>query len=45
MYVSHSTAKTYVARVYEKLGASNRTQAIMTGLQLGLIRKELSTPA
>jgi len=45
MFVSHSTAKTDVARVYEKLGASNRAQAIMTGLQLGLIRKELSTPA
>ena len=24
LYVSHSTAKTYVSRVYEKLGASNR---------------------
>jgi DNA-binding NarL/FixJ family response regulator len=40
MYVSHSTAKTYVARVYEKLGASNRAQALMTGMQLGLIRNE-----
>ena len=45
MYVSHSTAKTYVARLYEKLNASNRAQAIMTGLQLGLIRKELPTSA
>jgi len=45
MYVSHSTAKTYVARLYEKLGASNRAQGIVTGPQLGLIRKELPTPA
>jgi DNA-binding NarL/FixJ family response regulator len=45
MYVSHSTAKTYVARLYDKLGASNRAQAIMTGLQLGLIRKELPASA
>ena len=45
MYLSHSTAKTYVSRLYEKLGASNRAQALMTGLQLGLIRKELPTSA
>lgn len=41
LHVSHSTAKTYVARVYEKLGASNRVQALMTGLHLGLLREEL----
>ncbi|WP_020391185.1 response regulator [Kribbella catacumbae] len=35
--VSLSTAKTYVARLYEKLGASNRAQAIMTALKLGLL--------
>jgi DNA-binding NarL/FixJ family response regulator len=35
--VSLSTAKTYVARLYEKLGASNRTQAIMTALKLDLL--------
>jgi DNA-binding NarL/FixJ family response regulator len=35
--VSLSTAKTYVARLYEKLGASNRAQAIMTALKLDLI--------
>ncbi|GAA3566539.1 response regulator transcription factor [Kribbella ginsengisoli] len=40
MFVSHSTAKTYVARVYQKLGASNRAQALIAGLRLGLIRKE-----
>jgi DNA-binding NarL/FixJ family response regulator len=45
MFVSHSTAKTYVSRVYEKLGASNRAQALMAGLRLGLIRKELASSA
>jgi DNA-binding NarL/FixJ family response regulator len=36
LYVSLSTAKTYVARLYEKLGASNRAQALMTAVALGL---------
>jgi DNA-binding NarL/FixJ family response regulator len=38
MFVSVSTVKTYVARLYEKLGASNRAQALMAALELGLIR-------
>lgn len=38
--VSLSTAKTYVARLYEKLGASNRAQAIMAALKLGLLAPE-----
>ncbi|WP_199234578.1 response regulator transcription factor [Kribbella sp. VKM Ac-2568] len=29
--------KAYVARLYEKLGASNRAQAIMTALKLELL--------
>ncbi|MDT7725575.1 MAG: hypothetical protein QOI21_2151 [Actinomycetota bacterium] len=37
MFLSHSTAKTYVARLYVKLGASNRAQALMTGVRCGLI--------
>jgi DNA-binding NarL/FixJ family response regulator len=45
MFVSPSTAKTYVARLYEKLGACNRAQAIMTALRLGLIEHQLSMPA
>lgn len=42
MYISKSTAKTYVARLYEKLGASNRAQVLMTALRQGLIE---TTPA
>jgi DNA-binding CsgD family transcriptional regulator len=37
MFISQSTAKTYVARLYEKLGASNRAQALMAALRRGLI--------
>ena len=45
MFVSLSTAKTYVSRVYEKLGAVNRTNAIMIALGLGLITPELTATA
>lgn len=36
LYVSLSTAKTYVARLYEKLSARNRAQALMAAVRLGL---------
>jgi DNA-binding NarL/FixJ family response regulator len=45
MFVSLSTAKTYVSRVYDKLGATNRANAIMAGLRLGLIKPELGATA
>jgi len=45
MYLSQSTTKTYVARLYEKLGASNRSQALMTGLRTGLIQHQERTSA
>jgi DNA-binding NarL/FixJ family response regulator len=38
LYISPSTAKTHVAKLYDKLGATNRTQAIMEALRLGLIK-------
>ena len=44
MFVSLSTAKTYVHRVYEKLGATNRANAIMTALRLGLINTRVPVP-
>jgi DNA-binding NarL/FixJ family response regulator len=43
MYISESTAKTHIARLYDKLGATNRTQAIMAALRLGLIRQDSAT--
>jgi DNA-binding NarL/FixJ family response regulator len=36
LFVSLSTAKTYVARLYDKLGARNRAMALMTAVRLGL---------
>ena len=42
MYVSQSTAKTYVTRLYDKLCASNRAQALMTAVQHGLIESAAS---
>lgn len=43
LYVSPSTAKTYVSRLYDKLGASNRAQALMAALRNGLIRSDAAT--
>lgn len=36
LFISTSTAKTYVARLYDKLGVTNRAQALMTAVRLGL---------
>ena len=43
LFVSLSTAKTYVARVYDKLDARNRAQALMTAARLGLF-EDCTTP-
>ena len=37
LYVRESTAKTHISKLYEKLGAGNRAQALMTALKLGLL--------
>lgn len=37
LFLSESTVKTHVAKVYDKLGATNRTQAIMTALRMRLL--------
>lgn len=37
LYVSESTAKTHMARIYQKLGASNRAQALVSAMRLGLL--------
>lgn len=41
LYVSESTAKTHMARIYQKLGASNRAQALVTAMRLGLLSSEI----
>jgi DNA-binding NarL/FixJ family response regulator len=38
LFVSASTTKTHMARLYEKLGATNRTQAVMAAVRLGLVQ-------
>jgi DNA-binding NarL/FixJ family response regulator len=45
MFVSDSTTKTHIARLYEKLGAANRAQAIMNAVRLGLIGQDDDAPA
>jgi DNA-binding CsgD family transcriptional regulator len=37
VFVSENTVKTHSARVFEKLGAARRTQAVQEGRRLGLI--------
>jgi DNA-binding NarL/FixJ family response regulator len=38
LYISHSTAKTHLLRVYEKLEAPNRSAAVATAVARGLLR-------
>jgi DNA-binding NarL/FixJ family response regulator len=38
LHISHSTAKTHLLRVYEKLGAPNRSAAVATALTRGLLQ-------
>jgi DNA-binding NarL/FixJ family response regulator len=45
MYISVSTAKTYVARLYDKLGAANRSQALMAALHHGLVHYQQEMPS
>ena len=37
LYISPSTAKTHMSKLYDKLEASNRTQAVMNAVRLGLL--------
>lgn len=40
LYISESTTKTHISKLYEKLGAGNRAQALMTALKLGLLKRD-----
>jgi DNA-binding NarL/FixJ family response regulator len=40
LYISQSTAKTHMSKLYDKLGAGNRTQAVMAAVKLGLLKTE-----
>ena len=38
--MSESTVKTHVAQIYDKLGATNRAQALMSAIRQGLVAAE-----
>jgi DNA-binding NarL/FixJ family response regulator len=40
LYISESTTKTHISKLYEKLGAANRAQALMAALRHGLISSD-----
>jgi len=40
LFISESTTKTHISKIYDKLGATNRAQALMTALRLGLIKQD-----
>jgi DNA-binding NarL/FixJ family response regulator len=40
LYISESTTKTHISKLYDKLGAGNRAQALMTALRLGLLKRD-----
>lgn len=37
LYLSESTAKTHITHIYQKLGAANRAQALVTAMRMGLL--------
>lgn len=37
LFISESTTKTHISRLYDKLGAANRAQALMAALRAGLL--------
>ena len=45
LYVSTSTAKTYVARLYDKLGVNSRAQALSVAARAGLLGDDVPLSA
>lgn len=43
LFISESTIKTHISKIYEKLGAANRAQAVMAAVRLGLVEGAGST--
>lgn len=37
LHISESTAKSHIAKIYQKLGATNRAQAVVTAMRIGLL--------
>ena len=38
LYISQKTVKNHLASIYEKLNASDRTQAVLTAVRMGIVR-------
>lgn len=43
LFISESTIKTHIGKIYDKLGATNRAQAVMTAVRLGLVKTDQAT--
>jgi DNA-binding CsgD family transcriptional regulator len=39
LFISPKTVRNHLASVYRKLDARNRTEAVLSGLQLGIVRR------
>jgi DNA-binding NarL/FixJ family response regulator len=37
LFMSESTVKSHIAQIYQKLGATNRAQALVTAMRSGLL--------
>ena len=37
MYISQKTVKNHLASIYQKLGARDRTQAVLAAMRLGIV--------
>lgn len=44
LYMSGSTVKTHIAKIYDKLGAHNRASAVMAAVRLGLVGDKTQEP-
>jgi len=42
LYISESTTKTHITKIYEKLGAGNRAQAMISAVRAGLLTEALA---
>ena len=40
LFISESTIKTHIGKIYDKLGATNRAQAVMIAVRSGLVRTD-----
>lgn len=44
LYVSESTTKSHITKIYDKLGAANRAQALVSAMRLGLLSDSVERP-